>query len=66
MAQLDRDLAVASRSVHSQVMSFEGDEAGKRFASLLLGRTDLERTLIIDRYSRFYISDWFLRTRKTC
>jgi cardiolipin synthase len=41
-------------------MSFEGDEAGQRFASLLLGRKDLERTLIIDRYSRFYISDRFL------
>jgi cardiolipin synthase A/B len=60
MAQLERDLAGATRSVHAQVMSFEGDEAGKRFASLLLGRKDLERTLIIDRYSRFYISDRFL------
>ena len=64
MAQLEQDLAVASRSVHSQVMSFEGDEAGKRFASLLLGRKDLERTLIIDRYSRFYISDCFLANPK--
>ena len=60
MAQLERDLASASRSVHAQVMSFEGDEAGKRFASLLLGRKDLERTLIIDQYSLFHISDRFL------
>jgi len=60
MAELERDLANATRSIHAQVMSFEGDEAGKHFASLLLGRTDLERTLIIDRYSRFYISDRFL------
>ena len=60
MAQLERDVASASRSVHVQVMSFEGDEAGKRFASLLLGRKDLERTLIIDEYSLFHISDRFL------
>ena len=60
MAQLERDVAAAKRSIHAQVMSFEGDEAGKRFASLLVGRHDLERTLIIDRYSRFYISDCFL------
>jgi len=60
MAQLERDVAAASRSIHVQVMSFEGDEAGKHFASLLTGRRDLERTLIIDRYSRFHISDRFL------
>lgn len=60
MAQLQRDVAAASRSIRSQVMSFEGDEAGKRFASLLLGRNDLERTLIVDRYSRYHISDRFL------
>jgi cardiolipin synthase len=60
MAQLQRDVAAARRSIRSQVMSFEGDEAGKHFASLLLGRNDLERTLIIDRYSRFHISDRFL------
>jgi len=60
MAQLERDIAGAGRSVRAQVMSFEGDEAGKRFASLLTGRHDLERTLIVDRYSRFHISDRFL------
>ena len=38
MAQLERDVAAASRSIHAQVMSFEGDEAGRRFASLLAGR----------------------------
>jgi cardiolipin synthase len=60
MDQLERDLASATRSVRAQVMSFEGDEAGRRFASLLLGRADLDRTLLIDRYSRFHISDRFL------
>ena len=60
MAQLERDVAAATRSIHAQVMSFEGDEAGTHFASLLTGRRDLERTLIIDRYSRFHISDRFL------
>lgn len=60
IAQLERDVAAAERSVRAQVMSFEGDEAGQRFAALLLGRPDLERQLLIDRYSRFYISDRFL------
>jgi cardiolipin synthase len=60
MAQLERDIAAARRSIHAQVMSFEGDDAGMRFARLLLGRGDLERTLVIDRYSRFYLSDRFL------
>ena len=64
MAQLEQDVAAATRSIHAQVMSFEGDEAGKRFASLLTGRRDLERTLIIDRYSRFHISDRFLPSPK--
>jgi cardiolipin synthase A/B len=60
MTQLEQDVACARRSIHAQVMSFEGDDAGTRFARLLLGRKELERTLVIDRYSRFYISDRFL------
>ena len=40
MAQLERDVAAATRSIHAQVMSFEGDEAGTHFASLLTGRRD--------------------------
>lgn len=60
MAQLERDLARATRSMHAQVMSFEGDDAGRHFASLLLARKDLERTLIVDRYSRVHTSDRFL------
>ena len=60
MAQLERDVAGATRSIHAQVMSFEGDEAGKRFASLLKRRHDLQRTLIIDCYSLVHISDRFL------
>jgi cardiolipin synthase len=60
MAQLEQDVAAARLSIHAQVMSFEGDAAGKHFASLLMGRGDLERTLIVDRYSLFYISDRFL------
>jgi cardiolipin synthase len=60
MGQLERDLARATRSIHAQVMSFEGDDAGRHFASLLLARKDLERTLIVDRYSRVHVSDRFL------
>ena len=50
MAKLECDIAGAERSIHAQVMSFEGDEAGRRFASLLAGKPGLERTLVIDRY----------------
>jgi cardiolipin synthase len=62
MEQLEHDLGQATRSVCVQTMSFEGDDAGRRLARLLIGRTDLERTLIIDRYSRFYLNDRFLPT----
>ena len=51
MEQLAADVRGARRSVCVQTMSFEGDAAGRRLARLLIGRTDLERTLIIDRYS---------------
>jgi cardiolipin synthase len=60
MAQLERDLGQATRSICVQTMSFEGDAVGRRLADLLLARPDLERTLIIDRYSLFYLNDRFL------
>jgi cardiolipin synthase len=62
MEQLEHDLGQATRSVCVQTMSFEGDDAGRRLARLLIGRKDLERTLIIDRYSLFYLNDRFLPT----
>jgi cardiolipin synthase len=58
--QLSADIGRASRSVCVQTMSFEGDDAGRRLAGLLLSRPDLDRTLIIDRYSLFYLNDRFL------
>jgi cardiolipin synthase len=60
MDQLECDLGRATRSVCVQTMSFEGDSAGKRLARLLIERTDLERTLIVDRYSLFCLNDRFL------
>lgn len=57
---LEHDLGQATRSVCVQTMSFEGDQAGRRLARLLIGRKDLERTLIIDRYSLFDLNDRFL------
>jgi cardiolipin synthase len=60
MAQFERDLANAARSVCVQTMSFEGDEAGRRLARLLASRPDLERTLIVDRYSLYDVNDRFL------
>ena len=60
MEQLERDVAAARRTVCVQTMSFEGDEAGRRLAGTLESRPDLERTLIIDRYSLYDINDRFL------
>jgi len=60
MEQLEHDLGRATRSVCVQTMSFEGDQVGRRLARLLIGRKDLERTLIIDRYSLFDLNDRFL------
>jgi len=60
MAQFERDVAAAERSVCVQVMSFEGDEAGRRLARTLESRPDLDRTLIVDRYSLYDINDRFL------
>jgi cardiolipin synthase len=60
MEQFERDVAAANRSVCVQTMSFEGDEAGLRLARVLEGRPDLERTLVIDRYSLYDINDRFL------
>jgi cardiolipin synthase len=60
MEQLAADVRQARRSVCVQTMSFEGDAAGRRLARLLIGRTDLERTLIVDRYSLVDLNDRFL------
>jgi cardiolipin synthase len=60
MDQLERDAASATRSLVVQTMSFEGDAAGERLARVLAGRPDLDRTLIIDRYSLYDVNDRFL------
>jgi len=62
MEQLEHDIGHATRSVCVQTMSFEGDQAGQRLARLLIGRNDLERTLLIDRYSLYFLNDRFLPT----
>ena len=60
MDQLERDAASAARSLVVQTMSFEGDEAGERLARVLFSRPDLDRALIIDRYSLYDVNDRFL------
>jgi cardiolipin synthase len=60
MDQLERDAAAATRTLVVQTMSFEGDEAGERLARVLASRPDLDRTLIIDRYSLYDVNDRFL------
>lgn len=60
MDQLTRDAASATRSLVVQTMSFEGDQAGERLAAVLTSRPDLDRTLVIDRYSLYDVNDRFL------
>ncbi len=60
MDQLERDAAFATQSLVVQTMSFEGDEAGERLARVLASRPDLDRTLIIDRYSLYDVNDRFI------
>lgn len=58
--QLTTDVQNAKRSVSIQCMSFEADEVGNKLIELLGSKPTLERTLLIDQYSRFVVNDTFL------
>ncbi len=58
--QLTTDVQNARRSVSIQCMSFEADEVGIKLIELLGSKPTLERTLLIDHYSRFVVNDTFL------
>ncbi|WP_428235795.1 phospholipase D-like domain-containing protein [Gracilimonas sp.] len=58
--QLTADVQNARHSVSIQCMSFEADQVGTKLIELLGSKPTLERTLLIDDYSRFVVNDTFL------
>lgn len=58
--QLTTDVQNAQHSVCIQCMSFEADQVGIKLIELLGSKPTLERTLLIDHYSRFVVNDTFL------
>lgn len=58
--QLTADVQNARHSVSIQCMSFEADQVGTKLIELLVSKPTLERTLLIDDYSRFVVNDTFL------
>jgi len=57
MATLARDLATAEESVCVQTLAFEDDPAGRALARALVDCPAPSKTLIIDSYARYVISD---------
>ena len=58
--QLTADVQTAKRSVCIQCMSFEADRVGSKLIELLGSKPTLERTLLIDQYSKYVVNDTFL------
>lgn len=58
--QLTADVQNARHSVYIQCMSFEADQVGTKLIELLGSKPTLERTLLIDDYSRYVVNDTFL------
>ena len=58
--QLSIDIKNARNSVAIQCMSFEADEVGCKLIELLESKPNIDRTLLIDSYSRFVVNDTFL------
>ncbi|MEW6686983.1 MAG: hypothetical protein AB1393_12405 [Candidatus Edwardsbacteria bacterium] len=59
MQSLEKDIRAAEKRVLIQTLSFEGDAAGTQLARLLLENPAPSRRLIIDSYSKYFISDKF-------
>ncbi len=58
--QLTSDVQNAQKSIRIQCMSFEADQVGTKLIELLGSKPALERTLLIDDYSRYVVNDTFL------
>ena len=60
--RLTRDLSAATKRAWLQVMTFEGDEAGRSIAAAMRACRAPDRRVIIDSYTRHFLSDRFLYT----
>lgn len=58
--QLTIDVQNAQTFIGIQCMTFEADRVGNKLIELLNTKPHLERTLLIDTYSRFVVNDTFL------
>lgn len=58
--QLEADIYNARHSVWIQCMSFEADRIGQKLIEILQRKPTLDRTLLIDSYSKFVVNDTFL------
>lgn len=58
--QLAVDIQNAHKSVCIQCMSFEADQVGHKIIELLAHKPNLDRTLLIDFYSKYVVNDVFL------
>lgn len=60
MARLADDLAAARDRAWVQTLSFEGDTAGRALADAMLASPAADRRILIDDYTRYWLSDRFL------
>ncbi|MEX0844868.1 MAG: phospholipase D-like domain-containing protein [Balneolaceae bacterium] len=54
------DIQQARKSVSIQCMSFEADKVGRKLIELLQSKPTIERTLLIDSYSKYVVNDTFV------
>jgi cardiolipin synthase len=59
-ARLGEDLAAAKDRAWVQTLSFEGDAAGSWLAGVMHSCPAADRRMIVDSYTRFWLSDRFL------
>lgn len=60
--RLEPDIRSAEHHIHIQTLSFEGDKVGKRLSKLILSKHSCDRRILVDSYTKFFLSDRFLYT----
>jgi cardiolipin synthase len=60
MQLLEADLSRARRYAYAQMLTFEADSAGRRFARMFQASPAADKRLVVDDYIRAMISDRFL------
>ncbi len=62
LAGLRRDLPQARRHLYAQFLTFEGDDAGRAFHDVFSAAPAPDRRLVIDCFSKHFVSDRCVRT----